>query len=327
MSRRNMVAETLRFRSPAGLTLDLPEPFASDFLWITLDPSPDRRYGNGVDEWGAVWENIGIGWMGEVKHPPLQSWADWDRMTIPDVRAPHRWRFLDGLRERAGERFILGQSVSIYERIHFLRGVENTWIDIYENRVELERLIDLLAEMDLYIIERYAQAGVDSFFMSDDWGLQDRLMIPPELWREIWKPRYAMLFKAAHDAGMFTFLHSCGYIVDIMDDLIEIGLDAAHLDQQENMGVELLGRRFGGRMTFFCPVDIQKTMCLGTPDEIRAQCRRLVRTLGRPSGGFIGRNYADPVGAGHSPEKTQAMCEEFTAIDQSIRDGTWKWSE
>ena len=53
------------------------------------------------------------------------------------------------------------------------------------------------------------------------------------------------------------------------------------------MGLELLGKRFGGRLTFFSPVDIQKTMVRGNLDEIRAYCREMVKHLWRPEGGFI----------------------------------------
>ena len=83
------------------------------------------------------------------------------------------------------------------------------------------------------------------------------------------------------------------------------------MDQQENMGLELLGERFGGRLTFYSPVDIQHTMAHGTLDEIRAYCRQMVHLLGRPEGGFIPRWYSDPVGAGHRQEAVEAMCEEF----------------
>jgi hypothetical protein len=324
--RRNIVNQALHFQSPVRLPYELPDPYGSDIFWTKPSPSPDARYGNGVDEWGAVWENVGIGWMGEVKNAPLKAWSDWDKLAIPDIRAPHRWTFLDDLRERAGDRYILGHSVSLYERIHFLRGLENTWADIYEAPEELARLLDLLVDMDLYIIERYAAGGVDGFFMGDDWGLQDRLMISPEKWREIWMPRYAKLFKAAHEAGLSTFLHSCGYIVDILDDLIAIGLDAVHMDQQENMGLDLLGKRFGGRLTFYCPVDIQQTMCKGNPDQVRAYARKMVRTLGRPEGGIIVRWYGDPVGAGHSQQNLDVMCREFLAINDEMAAGTWTWA-
>jgi hypothetical protein len=88
------------------------------------------------------------------------------------------------------------------------------------------------------------------------------------------------------------------------------------MDQQENMGLELLGARFGGRLTFYSPVDIQKTMVTGTTGEIRAYCRAMARLLGRPRGGFIPRWYTDPAGAGHRPEALAAMCEEFLALSR-----------
>ena len=80
------------------------------------------------------------------------------------------------------------------------------------------------------------------------------------------------------------------------------------------MGLDELGEQFGGRITFWCPVDIQVVMPNGSPDEIRQYTRKMVATLGRPEGGFIGKWYSDPAGAGHSQESIDAMCSEFTKI-------------
>ncbi len=316
MKSREIVARTIRFQGAERLPYDLPEPFGTDFIEMGLSPSPDDRPRTGVDEWGAVWENIGGMKLGQVKDYPLKNWADFDRLKIPDVLDPKRWEFLVNARERAGDKFILGSGISIYERIHFIRGLENTWLDIYREPERLGQLIDILVEMNLIIIQRMSAAGFDGFIFCDDWGLQNKLMISPASWRRIWKPRYARIYQAAHAAGLFTFLHSCGYIVDILDDLIEIGLDVIHMDQQENMGLEQLGGSFGGRLTFFSPVDIQKTMVYGTLDDIRSYCRKMNRLLGRLEGGFIPRWYSDPIGAGHRPEALQAMCAEFVKMSQ-----------
>jgi hypothetical protein len=86
------------------------------------------------------------------------------------------------------------------------------------------------------------------------------------------------------------------------------------MDQQENMGLELLGERFSGRITFWCPVDIQKTMARGNPDEIRAYCRRMVASLGAPDGGFMAVWYSDPAAAGHTQEAVDAMCDEIARL-------------
>lgn len=262
--------------------------------------------------------HIGVSNLGEVKRPVLTDWADWDALTIPDVRDPKRWQSLDGAREQAGDKFLVARGISLYERVHFIRGLEDTWVDIHTNPTKLGRLIDTLVDMNLFAIEKYAQAGADGYMWCDDWGLQNRLMISPESWRDIWRPQYARVYKAAHDAGLLTFLHSCGDITAILDDLIGIGLDVIQMDQQENMGLDLLGQRFGGRITFWCPVDIQATMVHGTCDDIRAYCRKLVQTLGRPTGGFIAKWYADPAGAGHSQEAISAMCEEFLKLSREL---------
>jgi hypothetical protein len=321
MNSREVVRRTIRFQGVHRLPCDFPEPYGTDFASVGMSPSPDRRPSQGVDEWDAVWENIGVCNLGQVKDYPLKDWRDFDRLRIPDVREPRRWESVDGARERAGERFLLASGISIYERVHFIRGMENTWLDIHSAPDRLGELIDILVEMNLYAIERYAEAGADGYIFCDDWGLQKSLMISPDAWRAIWKPRYARIYAAAHDAGLLTFLHSCGYIVDILDDLIEIGLDVIHMDQQENMGLGLLGERFGGRLTFFSPVDIQNTMVNGTLDEIRAYCREMVRLLGRPEGGFIPRWYSDPAGAGHRQEAIDAMCEEFLRLSARHKHG------
>ena len=314
MKSKEIVTRTIRFERPERLPYDFPEKYGTDFMAIDISPSPDHRPPKGPDEWGAVWDNIGVCKLGEVKDYPLKDWKDFDKLNIPDIYDSGRWTVLEGAREKAGEKFLLGTGISIYERVHFIRGLENTWADIHQAPEQLCMLIDILVDMNLVIIERYAEAGVDGLMMFDDWGLQDRLMISPDSWRQIWKPRYERIYQTANERGLFTFLHSCGYIVDILDDLIEVGLDVIHMDQQENMGLELLGRRFSGRLTFFSPVDIQTVMNNGTLDEIRSYCRKMVKLLGSPKGGFIPRWYTDPVGAGHRQEAIDAMCEEFLKL-------------
>ena len=323
MSSREVVRRAVQFEGPDRLPRSLPDAYGSDFAWVSMSPSPDWRPGSGRDEWGALWTNIGISNMGEVKEFPLTTWQDFDSLEIPDIREPRRWESVKGARERAGDKFLLAGGISLYERVHFVRGLENTWADIYQEPEKLAQLIDILVDMNLYAIEKYAEAGCDGYFWCDDWGLQDRLMIPPDAWREIWKPRYARIYEAAHQAGLLTFLHSCGHIVDILDGLIDARLDVVQMDQQENMGLELLGERFAGRLTFWCPVDIQNTMARGNADEIRAYVRTMTRALARPQGGFICAYYGDPRGAGHTREAIDAMCREFLQVsDEAYRATT-----
>jgi hypothetical protein len=316
MTSRELVIRTIRLQGAERLPYEPPDPYGSDLFSIEMDPSPDSRPCQGRDEWGALWYNIGGMQLWQVKEVPLKTWDDLPSLSVPDIHDERRWKGTLLMRQRAGEKFIPVKGISLYERIHFLRTLDATWTDIHEYPEELMKLIRLLLEMNLYAVPRFASAGADGYLIPDDRELQDTMMISPKSWREIWKPFYAGLFRAVHDRGMLMVLHSCGYIVDILDDLIEIGLDAVHMDQQENMGLELLGSRFGGRLTFFSPVDIQKTMVSGSLSEIRAYCRKMAHLLGRPQGGFIPRWYVDPAGAGH---RREAMCEGFLALSREHR--------
>jgi uroporphyrinogen decarboxylase len=322
---RDVAIRTIRFQKPERLAMYLPERYGSDFVWVNMRPSPDERPRAGRDEWGAVWSNIGISNLGEVKEFPLTDWSSLNHLAIPEVNDPSRWAHLEGVRKQFSEKFIIGTGISIYERVHFLRGLANAWADIYCSQEKLRALLDILVKMNLAAIRHYAALGTDGYFFTDDWGLQNKLMISPDKWREIWKPCYEKIYAAAHEAGMFTFLHSCGYIVDILDDLIEVGLDVIQMDQQQNMGLELLGERFAGRITFFCPVDIQNVMVYGSPDAIRAYCRRMVALLGRPEGGFIAMWYSDPAGAGHTQEAIDSMCDEFLKISEEISSSSFRY--
>jgi len=320
MTSKEVVKKSISFEKSERLPHSFPEKYGNDFYSIIMDPSPDARPNSkeeDVDEWGAVWENIGICKIGEVKQFPLKDWKDFEKLNIPDIKDPKRWKSINDQVKKGGDKYLLAFGISLYERIHFIRGLENTWMDIYEYPEELTKLIDILVEMNIYAIRRYAEAGCDGFMFPDDWGLQDRLMISPEKWREFWKPAYAKVYAEAKRAGLQTFLHSCGFITDILGDLIEVGLDVIQMEQQLNMGFEKL-HEFAGKITFWCPVDIQAVMCDHSTEDIRKYCHTLVEQLSTDDGGFIAEWYTDPVGAGHSEEAIEAMCDEFIKIKRKL---------
>ena len=113
-------------------------------------------------------------------------------------------------------------------------------------------------------------------------------MIGAERWRKIFKPRLARLYARTHEAGKYVLTHCCGSIVEILPDVIEIGLDVYESVQPEakdNSPYELK-RRYGDKLTFWGGLGSQSTIPFGRPDEIRAEVARLCREMGR-GGGYI----------------------------------------
>ena len=128
MTSKEIVKRAICFENPPRLPHEFPEKFGSDFAWAyTSPPLDDRPRGqSATDEWGAVWQNLGLTEVGEVKDFPLKDWADFDKLTVPDFKNPRRWRELKGVRAQAGDKFLIAGGVSLYERVHFIRGLQNT---------------------------------------------------------------------------------------------------------------------------------------------------------------------------------------------------------
>jgi len=101
------------------------------------------------------------------------------------------------------------------------------------------------------------------------------------------------MFDTVHAAGKLVFFHSDGYTLEIIDDLIELGVDALNT-QVTCMDLSELGRRFAGRVCFWGEPDRQQTLPFGTPDDVRHEVRSLVDHLACPDGGLIGLGTAMP---------------------------------
>lgn len=317
LTPRENVIRAIRFSGPERIPVDLPEQWGSDFIFTGQPKDPLFVSSvEGADEWGCVWEKIAVGdkTMGQVRTHPLTDYAQLDSYPFPDYTLSRRYQTqAEKIGKNAGVRFVVaGLPCSLSHRPEYLRGVEAALTDPYEYPDEFGRLLDIITKTGLDAMDHYARiGGIDGVFFCDDWGLQDRAMVSPQIFNEFYKPRYARIFGRAHEYGMIAMMHSCGHIVDLLDSLIDAGLDVIQMDQQENMGLELLDKRFGGRICFWCPVDIQNTMIRGSVADVECYARRLIDTFGKYNGGFLAQYYKSPAAVNHTQEKLDAMSRVF----------------
>jgi uroporphyrinogen decarboxylase len=242
-----------------------------------------------VDEWGARWAHAadGVGAI-QVDHP-LKDWSRLDEYLetgMPDPSGPGRLD--EAARQMAphrGKRYCVGfQVLGILELLRNIRGMEELFVDFHTCEDQVNRLMDALESFLTQVLLAWAGIGADCVMFGDDWGMQTGLQISPAMWRSLFRPRYRRIFSAAHAAGLDIQFHSCGRVVDIVEDLIEVGVDVLDPVQPGCMDIGELARRFGGRIAFSGAVDIQGTMVFGTPSEVRNEIRRLIDVLGRPFG-------------------------------------------
>jgi len=246
------------------------------------------------DEWGCIWSRLDSLSKGEVWEGPIKTWDDVDKYEFPRF-GPERY---EGTRKHFAEdteHFRLGGLPGFpFSIMRKLRKMDNFLTDVVaepERVIELqERVLGLLEG----IIDELMDAGADGITFAEDWGCQDRLLINPTSWRKIFRPGFERLCGRVHDRGGLVLMHSCGYLDEIIDDLIGVGVNCLQFDQQENYGIDHLAEQYGGRMCFWCPVDIQKVLPTGDKEKIQAHARKLVERLGRYNGGFIGKSYCGP---------------------------------
>jgi len=296
VTSRELVRRTLEFASPpsvprqawilpwaeerypdavARLRAEFPDDLVTaPALYHAPLPVVGSRYEKGtyIDEWGCRFANIHGGVIGIVKEPLVREWADLDRFRTPDESlAVDREAINAYCRET--DRFVLaGTLVRPFERLTFIRTMEQALMDLAEQPPELFDLIGRIHAHYLKEVEAWAHTDVDAIELMDDWGTQHRMMVAPGLWRRIFKPLYREYNEIAHRYGKYVFMHSDGYITDIIADLIEVGVNALN-SQIKCMGAAELGRRFRGRITFWGEMDRQELLPFGTVDEVRRAVR------------------------------------------------------
>jgi hypothetical protein len=328
MTPRERVDRAIHFQTPDRIPHYLPDAGPNDILWAapwTLKDAqpPDRqpwtrqgRLERRTDAWGVVWERTAdeSETMGEAKSWPLETLSRHTDYVFPDRNHPdyyHNYHL--AIQNNHQQKYVLGVMgfASLHECTHNLMGLENLFMAYHDEPDALNAWLERLADKQRQSIRLMAKLGCDGVMAYDDWGLQDRLMVSRNTIQDVYLPHYHRNWSLAHDLGMDVWMHSCGHILDILPDFLEAGLDVIQMDQQMNMGLDTLSQRFGGRLAFWCPADIQYIMTRSKPEIIVAYVRRMIDTLGGHNGGLISMAYTTPEALEIPEVNIHAMCRAF----------------
>ncbi|MHB9033784.1 MAG: uroporphyrinogen decarboxylase family protein [Anaerolineae bacterium] len=244
------------------------------------------------DNWGCVWHNIQEGIEGQVVGHPLADWSALDSWRPPDPhlffeRSTVDW---DQMRSYMAEQLKLGKlrngsGERLFDRLYALRGFDALMMDFATEAPELTRLIEILTEHELALIQLWLELGVDAISFHTDIGTQRGLMISPASFRKYIKPMFMTLFRSCRAAGVHVNLSSDGRLIDIIDDLLECGV-SIHDPQLRANGLADIKRAYQGRLCINLDLDRQSFPFI-TPAEMRAQVREVVDTLALSEGGLM----------------------------------------
>lgn len=219
--------------------------------------------------------------------------------SVADAQAAMaRWRppaaDIDALRRRvdachaAGYPAVAVSGISDFETPFGIRGREQFFCDLGYQDEWLPVFLDAITDAAVEQARAAALAGADIFGIGDDLGSQRGLLISPALWRELFKPRLKRIVQAVKQPGANTafFLHTDGQVGEVIPDFIEIGVQILNPIQPEVLDPAEMKRLYGKDLIFFGAISVQHTLPFGTPDQVAAEVKLRMETIGA-GGGYL----------------------------------------
>jgi uroporphyrinogen decarboxylase len=256
---------------------------------------------NGPDRWGVVWAGgtpARSPWEPEIaSYPVYHPLSDLSAMAGYDFPDPHEPGLLDGLldgvdREQVlvcGKLFFL-----LLERAHTLVGMENLLVAMLEQPERVQRLLTRIADYQIGLVQRYLELGVDIIRATDDYGAQNALLMSPPLWRSLFKPELARIVTRVKNGGAMFWLHSCGRVMEIIPDLIEIGIDVLDPVQVTANDQAEAKHLYGRQLSLMGGMDL-RLLTLGSPEQVAAEVRKRIELLGQGGGYILAPDSLAPV--------------------------------
>ncbi|MHC4594341.1 MAG: uroporphyrinogen decarboxylase family protein [Planctomycetota bacterium] len=249
-----------------GFFTDLGEDRFRDAFGVVWDRSIDKDIGN-VE--GCI-----------LPEPTLRGYE------FPD---PLNRRFFEDIPEkisRYGDCFrVFKIGFSLYERAWTLRGMENLMMDFLDCPDFVRELLHRIADYNIAQVTEALKYDIDAVYFGDDWGQQTGLQTGPRIWREFIKPELKRMYSVARQAGKYVFIHSCGKVDELFDDLIEIGLNCFNPFQPEVMDVFELTKRYRGRLAFHGGLSTQRILPFGSAEDVKNKVAELLEA--GKDGGYI----------------------------------------
>jgi uroporphyrinogen decarboxylase len=175
-------------------------------------------------------------------------------------------------------------------------------------RAVADRLGELMMAFYSHILDLDNLVAV---FPGDDMGYKSATLVAPDVLRTYVLPWHARFAAMTHAKKLPYFLHSCGRVDAVMEDLISVvGIDGKHSFEDGIVPVQDFQARYGGRIAVLGGIDLN-ILAGGSPDDVRRQTHRLVTTCGARG------RYA--VGSGNSVPSYVPLENYLVMIDEAHR--------
>jgi len=257
--------------------------------------NPTKTLADGliINEWGMIFRNSGL--YNEFAQFPLahaETASDIEKYPFPEPFAEGRFDSAKITLAKYSKEYgiIADLECSIFETAWYLVGLEKFLMDLMLEAPYVDTLLDKISYINTETGKELIRMGADVIWCGDDFGSQQTCIMDMETWRKYFKPRMKKMFAAFRKVNPKIKIawHTCGAIVDLIPDFIEIGLDILNPIQPMAAGMDpvFLKKNFGNDLIFFGGICVQDLLPNGTPDSIKKEINRRAKILGS-DGGYI----------------------------------------
>ena len=293
-------------------------------------PVCERPERAGLDAWNVRWDyNEGAKGGTYPAHgghtiTNLRRWRD--QITIPDVAAMD-WDdvgLLWGADESSQasdvkhEEHLFSGFVEfgLFERSYLLLGMDEALMAYVTDTDRMEAMLGAIADYKIALCERFADVvDLDIIWYGDDWGTQQNLFIPPDIWRKTVGKPTARIHQCIKERGILINQHTDGTIESIFGDMVDMGVNIWNPCQPCN-DLAALKREYSGRITFCGAIDSQfvRDRPGVTPDDVRAEGRKRIDELAEGGGYVAGPSHGVP----YRQEIVDAMNDEIATYGRQF---------
>ncbi len=286
------------------LGVDFRNNYGPSYVGLSFKKFPD---GTVEDLWGVRRKVVTYGkgtahegTYSEVAESPLANMKTVEEITAyPRWASPDWWDYAK-VKEDCAQYHPEFCVINVGDRLDrtaqlkpmmYLRGIQQAFVDLALSpkivEVIRDRIVAYFTEYN-HRVFKAADGEIDIFMMGDDMGGQTGPLISLEMWRRYFKKGFKAFIDIAHEYGIPVMYHTCGDVKALIPDFIECGLDILQSLQPRatNMDIKQLKHEFGKDLCFQGGMDIQHTLPLGKPEDVREMVKYAMDAA-KAGGGYI----------------------------------------
>ena len=256
----------------------------------------DKHY---IDEWGI--KRVSYGEYPTPVGITIRDKNDLKKLMIPDPDADYRFDKIKSVMNEIGdEKAIIIRLRDVFSQPRDLMGFEGLLLSFYTQPELIHELMEISVDYNSKLAERAMKLGGEIIVVGDDIADNSGLLLSPDMFREHILPYFKKLIHNFKSLGFYVIKHSDGNIMDVLEDLIDTGIDCIDpIDPLGGMDIAYIKIKYGNRICIKGNVDCVSTLVDKSPDDVRNETKNCILKASIGGGHII--SSSNSIHAGINP--------------------------